>query len=58
MKRSISVLLFIFFLTGSTHAWAIRRHGWVHYEPSISLTPSLGIISFSTIAMITRGSIR
>ncbi|MFQ6103693.1 MAG: outer membrane beta-barrel protein [Candidatus Glassbacteria bacterium] len=48
MKRSVSVLLLAVFLSFATSASAIRRHRWVHYEPSIYLTPSLGIISFSS----------
>jgi hypothetical protein len=47
MKRSVTVLILVGLFCCATSAWAIRPHGRLHYEPSVYLTPSLGIISFS-----------
>ncbi|GEM_PF-5735373 len=50
MKRSVSVLLFVLITSTSGSAFAIRRHHWVHGEPSVYLTPRIGIISLSDAA--------
>lgn len=47
MKRSAAVLL-LALLTSSSSAWAIRLHRHESGEPMVSLTPSLGIVSFSS----------
>ena len=47
MKRSAVVLLFTTLFVTATSAWAIRPHPIYHYQPSVYLTPGLGIIYFS-----------
>jgi len=46
MKRSACVLVVAAVVFGSTDALAIRAHRWKSSGPIVSLTPSLGFVSF------------